>query len=304
MKTRRPDREQTSSTASRRVGPSSIKLKSFHLLLATTVGWRPRSGATSLCMLALDVPNFHMWSKRQNSCSCPLLLTTSWVSASTSAIGRLRKVMASREPKWRLSPFWDRITVRMLCENTAAIEDSTKVLKGPPCERSHHHRRVVSKQHWVGEAHFMSGGRGASRFWQTLSFLSRSAPHARSDHTWGERAYWCKLRLTLECANAPSSTPYAKNLKFLNFFEKSYLFLKIKNSEKHPFPQIFLHKKKSSFVQNSFCGNLFLFWKISFSSFSESCFMISLLCFSFVAFLKKILLNIKLLLSPFDFLLH
>ena len=90
------------ATASLRVRPSSIKLKSFHLSSATAAGGGPRSGATSLCMLALDVPNFHMWSKRQNSCSGPLLLTTSWVSASTSAIGRLRKVMASREPKWRL----------------------------------------------------------------------------------------------------------------------------------------------------------------------------------------------------------
>ena len=63
------------ATASRRVRPSSIKLKSFHLPSATAVWGRPRSGATSLCMMALDAPNFHVWSKRQNFCSSPLFLS-------------------------------------------------------------------------------------------------------------------------------------------------------------------------------------------------------------------------------------
>ena len=90
------------SLSQHRVRPSSIKLKSFHFTSAIAVGGSPRSGATSLCMMALDGPNFHVWSKRQNCCSGPLLLT-SWVSASITAIGRLRKVMASRKWRWRLS---------------------------------------------------------------------------------------------------------------------------------------------------------------------------------------------------------
>ena len=51
----------STSTPLRRAAsdPSSIKLKSFHLSSATAAGGGPRSGATSLCMLALDVPNFH-----------------------------------------------------------------------------------------------------------------------------------------------------------------------------------------------------------------------------------------------------
>ena len=49
--------------------------------------------------------------------------------------------------------------------------------------------------------------RRIARFWQTLSFLDWTAPHARSDHTRGERAYWCKLRLTLQCVKAPGSSP-------------------------------------------------------------------------------------------------
>ena len=94
---RRPDREQTSSTASRRVGPSSIKLKSFHLPSATAVGGRPRSGATSLCMMALDVPNFQMWSKRQNSCS---------VMAIQGA--KMRTVPSGCRWRWRQSSQKDR----------------------------------------------------------------------------------------------------------------------------------------------------------------------------------------------------
>ena len=39
------------ATASRRVRPSSIKLKNFHLPSATAVWGGPRSGATSLCMI-------------------------------------------------------------------------------------------------------------------------------------------------------------------------------------------------------------------------------------------------------------
>ena len=74
---------------------------------------------------------------------------------------------------------------------------------------------------------------------------------------------------------------------------KNPLFL-TKIFEKHPFPQIFLRKKKSSFVQNSFCGNLFPFWKMSFSSFSESCFMISLLCFSLKMYIREYLLSKKM----------
>ena len=165
----------------------------------------------------------------------------------------------------------------MLCENTVAIEDGAKVLQGPTCERSHHHRRVAPTQHWVAEAHFMSGCRGASRAfgrrfnsWAEQRRMHDQTTHGESVHTDASWDWRC---------NAPKHPvqSHVKNLNFLNFLE-NHLFLTI-FFEKHPFPQIFLQKKKSSFVQNSFCGNLFPFWKMSFSSFSESCFMISLLCF-------------------------
>ena len=39
------------------------------------------------------------------------------------------------------------IIARKLCEKTVAIEDGAKVLQGPTCERSHHHRRVAPKHH-------------------------------------------------------------------------------------------------------------------------------------------------------------
>ena len=131
-------------------------------------GRRPRSGATSLCMMALDVANFHI-------CSAPLLLTTSWVSASTSEIERLRKLMASRKRRWGLSLLGHKHCKDENREYRCHWR-RRQSLKGPTCERSHHHRRVTPKHHCVGEARYMSVVQKTlflkSSMWKNLNFLN------------------------------------------------------------------------------------------------------------------------------------
>ena len=121
------------------------------------------------------------------------------------------------------------------------LKMAPKFSRGPPCERSHHHRRVAPKHQWVAEANFITGCRGASRFWQTLSFLSRTAPHARSDHTRGERAFLMQAETDVAMRQSTQFNPHVKNLKFLNFLGKSSSFF-TKNILFHRF---FFCKRKS-----------------------------------------------------------
>ena len=222
------------ATASLRVRPSSIKLKSFHLSSATAAGGGPRSGATSLCMMALDVPNFHMWSKRQN----PDHVRCCWPSPESprgpqpDAFARWWHPGSRNEDCSLL----DRIIARMLCENTVAIEDGTKVLKGPPSASG----TETSLSGWGTFHEWMQ--RRVARFWQTLQFLDRTAPHARSDHTRGERAYWCKLRLTLQCVKAPGSISLWKIwISWTSWKNPHYRF---KNFEKTSFSTDFFAEEK------------------------------------------------------------
>ena len=235
-----------------RVRPSSIKLKSFHFTSATAVGGSPRSGATSLCVMALDGPNFHVWSKRQKCCSGPLLLN-SWVSASISAIGRLRKVMASRERRWGLSFLVRRALQGWKPRTTLQLNMAPKF----SIDRHVRHRTTISEWHrchteWVRHTFHEWMQTRASRHWQTLQFLSRIAPHARSDHhTRGEA-----------CILMQAETERVAMRQSTRFFH--YLFLDSFCFEitmwKSEFSEL-LWKILSSFVQDSFSGDLFLSWK-------------------------------------------
>ena len=177
-----------------RVGPSSFKLKSFHLPSATAVGGRPRSGATPLCMMALDVPNFQMWSKGQYACS----------------------VMGSRERKWGLSLLGQDHCKDENSENRChwrwhQSSQRTDVWEIAPPSAS---GADTTLSGWGTFHEWMQ--RRVTRFWQTLQFLSRTAPHARSDHhTRGEGAYWCKVRLsTSQCRESTQFFHFLKlNLK-------------------------------------------------------------------------------------------
>ena len=135
-----------------RVRPSSIKLKSFHLTSATAVRGSPRSGATSLCMMALDGPNFRMWLKRQSSCT----------SAVADHLLSLRVDLSSRTPsqgdgikgaKMKTVPSGTRALQGWKPRTSLQLKMAPKILNGPTWEASHHHQRVAPKQHWVGEAH-------------------------------------------------------------------------------------------------------------------------------------------------------
>ena len=130
-------------------------------------------------------------------------------------------------------------------------------------DRHVRHRTTISEWHrnetkWVRHTFHEWMQRRASRYWQTLQFLSRIAPHALSDHhTRGERAYWCKLRLSaLQCAKAPVS--------FIIFFQTLFFFWNTPCER----IWIFYTSKKNLF---KFCSGVLLWWsllvleKLSFS---------------------------------------
>ena len=185
-------------------------------------------------MMALDVPNFLMWSKRQNSCSSPLLLTTSWVSCVD---------LSNRTPSQ--GDDVQGANVRTLPSGTRALQGWTLRIPLPLRMAPEFSRdRRVRDRATIGEWH-----RKNTEWVRYISWVDAEAPRAigRRFHSWAEYRCMHDQTTTHECILMQAAlVTFLDHRYFFDFLLSIFFWASLKN--------LFVFQTKDQKYHSSFCS--------------------------------------------------